>query len=452
MLLPSQKQKLAIQYLQDSKTNYIGYGGAAYGGKSYLASKWVTTMCLRYHGTGWGFARKELVTLKKTTLKTLFKVFAEDNIQAGRDFLYNQQLNIIRFFNGSEIFLIDTAYQPTDPLYTRYGGLELTGCVVDQSEESPIEAINILFTRCGRRENGKYGLTPKMFETFNPAKNHVYYRYFKPHRDGDLRPTYMFIPALPKDNPSKDTQDYIRGILENSDKITIERLIHGNFEYDSDPNILNNYDAVINSFTNDYVKPGKKYITADVALSSDLFVAYLWNEWRIEDILILEKTDANTVQQQLKSFASRHQVPASHIAYDADGIGAYLKGFLINSYSFYNNGKAIEQKLKQMNYANLKAQCYHYLSDRINLNEIFISKNVAEKRINGKFVSDFIIEESQVIKRDKVDNDGKFTLIKKDQMKEILGHSPDFMDAMMMRAVFDLKPRSFAPPRTTVFR
>lgn len=449
---PSPKQLQAIEYLQDQETNFIGYGGAAFGGKSYLASRWLTTMSLRYPDTAWGLGRKELITLKKTTLKTLFKVFAEMKIKNGTDYNFNQQLNTIKFYNDSEIVLLDTAYQPSDPLYTRFGGYELTGCCIDQSEETDIEAIQTLFTRLGRRNNHKYNLAPKMLETFNPAKNHVYYRYYKPDKEGQLRSTYKFVKSLPTDNPSPEAEAYIRNILENSDQTTIERLIYGNFEYDDDPNILINYNSILDAFTNSFVNPGKKFITTDIALSSDLFVAFYWDGWRIEDVLILHKTDAKVVEQRLKQFATEKKVPFSQISYDADGIGAYLKGFMIHSYSFYNNGKAIEQRLKPMNYKNLKSQCYHHLSEKINLNEIFISQKVAETKINNKFVRDFIIEESQVIKRDKVDNDGKFELIPKEQMKGILGHSPDFLDAMMQRSVFDLKPVSFSAPKATLIR
>lgn len=448
---PSPKQLLAIQYLQDKETNFIGYGGAAFGGKSYLAARWLTTMSLAYPDTGWGLGRKELITLKKTTLKTLFKVFAEMKIKNTIDYNFNQQLNTIRFYNQSEIVLLDTAYQPSDPLYTRFGGYELTGCCVDQSEETDIEAIQTLFTRLGRRNNHKYDLAPKMLETFNPAKNHVYYRYYKPEKEGNLRSTYKFVKSLPTDNPSPEAEEYIRNILENSDQTTIQRLIYGNFEYDDDPNILINYDSMLDSFTNDFVKKDKRYITADVALSSDLFVILYWEGWRIEDILVLSKTDANIAQQKLREFANKYQVPVSHMAYDADGIGAYLKGFLISAYSFYNNSKPIEQRLKPMNYQNLKTQCYHHLSEKINGNEIFISKKVADTKINNKFVRDYIIEESQVIKRDKVDSDGKFVLIPKEQMKGILGHSPDFLDSMMMRSVFDLKAVPTSVPTAKLY-
>ena len=181
---PSVKQTKAWQYLFDEETNFVGYGGAAYGGKSYLECYWITTMAIAYPDTGWGLGRKELSVLKKTTLLTLFKVFEECNIIPGRDFNYNAQANIITFTNKSVIFLLDTAYQPSDPLYTRFGGLELTGCAIDESAETDEGAITILFTRTGRRnntgiKNGQpYNIGRKFMETFNPDKGHVYRRYY----------------------------------------------------------------------------------------------------------------------------------------------------------------------------------------------------------------------------------------------------------------------------------
>ena len=181
---PSEKQGIALDHLFDDKTLFIGYGGSAFSGKSYLLCYWITIMCIRYPETYWALGRKELVTLKKTTLLTLFKVFKECNIMPDVDYNYNQQSNAICFKNGSIIFLIDMAYKPSDPLYTRFGGLELTGAAIDESAENDYKAIEILFTRLGRKNNHKYGICKKVLETFNPAKNHVYTRYYKPYKEG----------------------------------------------------------------------------------------------------------------------------------------------------------------------------------------------------------------------------------------------------------------------------
>ena len=226
---PSYKQWQAYELLTDKTTNFIGYGGSARSGKSYLLAYWLTAMCLAYPDTAWGLGRKELKNLKRTTLLTLFKVFAECGLVKDVDYKYNQQDQKITFNNKSDIFLIDTAYQPSDPLYTRFGGLELTGCAIDESNETKIEAIEILFTRIGWRNNDKYDLGRKMLETFNPDKGHVYTRYYKPHKNRIEREHIKFIPALPKDNPHPSTKVWIEDMVKTADEKHEVVFVAGNW-------------------------------------------------------------------------------------------------------------------------------------------------------------------------------------------------------------------------------
>lgn len=427
MINPHPKQVQAIQKLSDSTTNFVGYGGAAFSGKSYLACRWLTTMCLRYPDTGWGLGRKELTVLKKTTFLTLMKVFSEMNIKPDRDYKFNGQLNVVTFSNKSQIFLIDMAYKPSDPLFTRFGGYELTGAAVDESAETMEQAINILFTRLGRRNNHKYGLTKKLFETFNPDKGHVYRRYFVPYRDSTMEDNYAFIPALPKDNPAPEVEDYIRDIIRAGDKTTIERLIHGNFEYDNDPSKLIEYDNILNLFTNDFIKPSpKKYITVDVALQgSDKFVLGVWEGWVLTKIYTIAKCNAKEATEFIRAKATLHHVPRSHITYDADGLGSFLRGYLEDARPFVNGRRPLAKE----NYANLKTQCAYRIAARINRNEVFCK--------DDQFKTE-IIEELEQIKRDKVDKDGKLYLIPKDKVKELIKRSPDFSDMILMREIFDI--------------
>jgi len=99
------------------------------------------------------------------------------------------------------------------------------------------------------------------------------------------------------------------------------------------------------------------------------------------------------------------------------------KGFVNNSKPKYDNGK--------QNFDNLKSQCYFKLAQKINDSEIFISAE-GEQR-------ERIIEELEVVKQDKVDTDGKKSVIKKDKVKELIGRSPDLSDMIMMRMYFELQ-------------
>lgn len=426
---PSKKQFQAWEYLMDDETLFVGYGGGAFSGKSYMLCYWLSTMCIAYPDTAWGLGRRELVNLKKTTLVTLFKVFAESGIENDTHYKYNQQENKITFFNGSVIYLIDTAYKPSDPLYTRFGGLELTGCAIDESAETDYTAIKILFTRLGRRNNAKYGLKKKLLETFNPAKNHVYNRYYKPHRDKEELPQHKFIPALPKDNPAPEVEDYIKDILATSDTVTIERLIKGNFEYDDDDRALISYDAILNAFTNTFVNGGKKYISADVArYGKDTSIVVLWDGMRVEKIKQYKGKSTLEMANIIKELAKENQVPNTQIVVDEGGLGAGTVDNIPNCYGFVSNARCLNDE----NYNNLKTQCYFKLADRINKNELYID-------LDGKLKDD-LIQELEQVKQTEVDSDKKKALISKDEVKESIGRSPDISDALMMRMVFDLTP------------
>jgi hypothetical protein len=171
------KQIRAIELLNDNITTNVGYGGSARSGKSIIECTAIIFDCFAYPDIAWGLARKELTTLKRTVLITLFnqlRFFGKSE----KDYKYNQQSNKITFNNKSNIFLIDTAFKPSDPLNTRFGGFELTRSAIDESNETEQSVIFKLFERTGWRNNDRYKLKRKQFECFNPAKNHVYSRYY----------------------------------------------------------------------------------------------------------------------------------------------------------------------------------------------------------------------------------------------------------------------------------
>lgn len=434
---PSEKQFKAISYLMDKETRFVGYGGAAFSGKSYLLCYWLTIMCQAYPETYWGLGRKQLTVLKKTTLLTLFKVFKECNIFLDRDYTYNQQLNIIQFTNGSAIFLIDMAYQPSDPLYTRFGGFELTGAAVDESAESDVTAIEVLSTRIGRMNNDKYGIKAKMLETFNPAKNHVYTKYYKPYKEDKMQPGFVFVPALPKDNPSPEVDAYIENILATASQITIERLINGNFEYDDDPATLMDYDSISDYFNPTHLQPqGEKYITIDVARKGrDKTVFRVWHGWLCIKRYSIDKSGIDEVVEKGKELQREFGISASNVIADEDGVGGgvvdYLgcNGFVNNStpLEVTENGKDIKP-----NFDNLKSQC------SIKMAEMIVNRQAGElcQDIDVKKTTSAEMEQ---IKLKDVDGDGKQGIIPKNKIKEVLQRSPDEWDSIMMRYWFALR-------------
>jgi hypothetical protein len=428
------KQIRALMLLKDATTLFTGYGGSARSGKSILECFWITFECLAYPGVAYGLARKELTVLKITVLITLFNVFAFYRLEKDKDYKYYEQGKLIKFTNGSKIYLVDMAYQPSDPLYTRFGGLELTGAAVDESNESHVDAIGTLFSRCGWRKNEEYGIKKKMLETFNPDKGHVYKRFYVPYRDETETDYRKFIPALPSDNPHPAIKEWIEGVIKENDKTRIQRLVHGNFDYDDNPDMLVDYDAINDLFANDKVKPSHdKYISADLAMSGrDRFVAVLWRGNVAEFTIDKTKATGKMIEKDLKKLIQSKGVYNSKVVSDADGLGNYLESYIKNIKPFRGNKRAT----KSREFDNIKSECAWKLAEMINKREIkVICTDKQEEALKQEL--------SVCLRRDNADlDDQKKKLIKKPQMKQELGRSPDYFDVLLMKMVFHLKKYS----------
>ena len=429
----SAKQKEALTYLRDQVTKYLLYGGAAGGGKSYLACMWLVGMAYKYADTRWFVGREELKRLRESTLITMHRLLKDWKIPR-EDFKYNGADNFFEFYNGSRISLLDLRFLPSDPMFERYGSVEYTGGAIDEGGETNFGAFDVLKTRVGRYNNQKYNILGKILVTANPKKNWLYKTFYLPHKQGILTPEYRFIKAFATENPFLE-KGYIDNLDSITDKITKERLKYGNWEYEDSENALINYDRILDVFLNEHVKAGKKYITADIArFGKDKTVIGLWNGWRLERIIVLEKSSVPECIKMIRQLASVNGIPMSQVVVDEEGIGGGVVDGL-SCKGFVNNSKPIEVKGKQCNYNHLKSQCSFMVADIINDAGLYVATNEeAEKTM--------IEEELEQIKSDTLDSDGKMAIIKKEKVKDLLGRSPDYSDMMIMRYYFELPHRS----------
>ena len=446
MFEPTTKQKVALYYLTSNKTvKFIGYGGSAGSGKSYIGGFWLFTNCINHPGAVFVMGRRSLTNLKKTTLLSFFKVVSSkiDGLGLNTEdyFKINHQTNIIEFKNGSKIFLMDMAHQPSDPEYLRFGGLELDGAFVDESNECDRKALEILSSRIGR---GITNLPPKQLETFNPSKNHVYTRFYQPWKLKNFDKNTVFIPALPTDNHHLK-QDYL-DMLKTLPEIQRQRLLHGNFDYDDDDRALCPFNKLLDTLTNIHLKQqyvnDKSYMTSDLAMAGrDNFVITHWLGLWCMFRLIEPKSTGKSIELALKDNAEQTETPRSQIVYDYDGVGNYLDSYFTGANAFKNGSRAVDSET----YKNLKSECAFKLAEYINEGKIFV--DIPEGiyvRIKGKDIplKEVVLEELGQLKRDNLDKDDqKLKIISKEEMKSNLGRSPDFLDCLLMRMFFEIKPK-----------
>lgn len=449
----SSAQLKALNYLIDDTTFYVGYGGSGRSGKTLLECFFALFQCLSYDDVRYMIGRSELKNLKATTIQTLLKTFNFYGLVKDVDYFYNDKESFYYLKNSSRIILRDTKYYPSDPEMTDLGGLELTGAILDESVENKEIVINILTSRIGNWNNKIYKISAKLLEGFNPAKNHVHYRYWKPFRDGKETLERKFVRALSSDNPSPEVRDWERNILLTGDKITIQRLLHGNFDYDDDDNALCNFNKINDIFTNDFVGkdslgrliPEQTYLSVDIAISNDCFVAIAWSGMRILDIkrvrnisptkidvndelaVVNNRIDYTPILREFNEFSMRYNIPRSNIYYDASGIGNPIKQIFPGANPVHS-GKVLHKE-----YNCLKSELEFELAKLINNSSIFCGNIDAS-------IKELLIEELQMLKRDS-DVGEKLATIKTAKIKEAIGRSPDIMKAVSYRIVPLLQPK-----------
>jgi len=214
--------------------------------------------------------------------------------------------------------------------------------------------------------------------------------------------------------------------LQTLDELSKQRLLYGNWEYDATKDNLIEYDAILNLFNQQGIK-GNKYISCDVArFGSDKTIIIYWEGLHIKKIKTLLKTSINDVVEEVRQLQQQNSVLLRNIIIDEDGVGGGAKDYL-RCQGFVNNSKA----LKNENYQNLKTQCYYKLADLVNKAQIGISCNDINVKQN-------IIEELEQIRTKDADKDNKLQIISKDNVKSIIGRSPDYADAIAMRMYYEI--------------
>lgn len=218
-------------------------------------------------------------------------------------------------------------------------------------------------------------------------------------------------------------------------------------EYIDNQGALFKYDALVDVFSNTVVKTGNKYLLADIADDgSDKTIFSFWED--LEEYRREEFAHLNTegIINQLREYASQERIPYSHIAVDAIGVGAGVasSSMLDGIVGFKSSYQAIKTDANIVrlpnvgyigngplttDYRNLRSQCIFTLASLINEHKIASKVSGRQKEV--------IIEELSNY-QDASTGDGKRQATAKEDIKEIIGRSPDHSDTWIMRMYFQV--------------
>lgn len=223
-------------------------------------------------------------------------------------------------------------------------------------------------------------------------------------------------------------------------------------EYLDNAGALFHYDALVDIFSNAVIKKDAKYLIVDIADDgSDKTKFSFWEgleEYRREEF---ERLNTEGIVSKTREYAADQRIPYSHIAVDAIGVGAGVasSSMLDGIIGFKSSYQAIKTDMDIVrlpnvsviksplvplvsDYKNLRSQCVFTLADLVNNHKI-------ASRVTGR-QKEAIIEELSVY-QDASIGDGKRMATQKEDVKEIIGRSPDDSDCFIMRMYFQVMER-----------
>ena len=221
-------------------------------------------------------------------------------------------------------------------------------------------------------------------------------------------------------------------------------------EYIENAGALFRYDSLVDVFSNTITKENVKYLTVDIADDgTDKTKFSFWEgleEYRREEF---ERLNTEGIIQKIREYASTERIPYSNIAVDAIGVGAgvasssQLDGIIGYKSSFspiktdldptrLPNVSYLATTQLSSDYKNLRSQCIFVLADHINNHKI-------ASKVTGR-MKENVIEELSAY-QDASAGDGKRMATQKEDIKVIIGRSPDDSDCFIMRMYFEIRKK-----------
>ena len=286
-------------------------------------------------------------------------------------------------------------------------------------------------------------------EVYLRAKN-IIDLYWKPEYSKYGKPQDLFVKSVAfveaklADNEIllKSDPSYLANLANQSEEQR-ERDLGGNWKFKTAGDDMIKIPHMERFFTNP-VQLGDEVrrVSCDAAFEGgDNLTLWLWKGWHIADLCVLRlnaKDAINAVKGKLQEWG----VSEENFTYDLNGLGQVFKGFFPRAVPFLNN-EAVDEKFKHI-YGNIKSQAAYLFAKKLIDGEISIAPDLLERRYSGKgfhdnLLRDILMRERKAIRKDEKSYDKGWCIIKKAIMKRIVGNSPDFIEGLLMRMIFEIK-------------
>lgn len=440
----SAKQQHFLRLLNDPSISELLVGGAAGGAKTMSMCLGIVALAKEYPGARIFVGRKTLKSLKQSTINTLLnKTHPLVGISFDKYAMHYSDMTL-DYFNGSKIIFGELETIPSDEDFARVGSLEIDVAFVDEAGEITLKAKNAIKSRVGRGVmSERYGIPGKLILSCNPSVNFLRQEYYDPfiqlggggfqkwkigdtEVNGEKIETYRaFLRMDAYDNPflPKSYIDNLKTLPDRERK----RLLEGNWDYADDDGSLFRSSLLDKATTFELPTPGEKFdkfIGVDVAdLGKDKTIFSLLEngvlttqkrssvqmDWDKDSKLPMGRMLAD----ELVEFAQRNgftMATASHIAVETNGVGASVRDFLrdrgwqITEYTATHKSRSENYYQLMLDMDSGAIKIFHEIPDLDNLRR---QLGVHTFTMNNQIPD----------------------VVKKDKIKQVIGHSPDEADS-----------------------
>lgn len=218
-VIPSPKQEQAQQAILSQKYNFILFGGAMGGGKTYWGLSSLLALCEIFAGSRWCVIREDLEKIRTTTIPS-FKKFNAPGKLKENPYVYTHP-------NGSQILFKGENYAG-DKEFQWLKGLEVNGFLFEEINECQQDTFELAFSRAGRWECKPFQPKPIILATCNPTNNWVKAIVYDRAKNGTLPDNWLYIPSQITDNPYL-SEEYKTSLL-NLPRYKYEVFVNGNWD------------------------------------------------------------------------------------------------------------------------------------------------------------------------------------------------------------------------------
>lgn len=249
----------------------------------------------------------------------------------------------------------------------------------------------------------------------------------------DYITSLCFIEGSPLDNQilKAADPDYMKRISAKGGKSTLNDIV-GVWRDIDDTDAILTIDDMDRFFSNSEQRNGFLRAAADIALSGDFFVIFAMDGNHIFDMEARNKIEGHTLITLVKDFLVRNNIPEEQFTYDVNGLGFWLKGDFPKAVPFNNKMRSTDPT----RWNSIKSECADLFAREIQANEWSIDDTLLNKSFIDKKGYKFTLKDRLIAERLAIKNKETskyaFELISKDEMKVIVGHSPDFIEAIFM--------------------